>query len=124
MRQLMHHDHLDLSETHPGPVSAPQDELDDFAVVEVAADEFGVGFMFFEGGDGEMVRLHDGEALGGDGVEEGGGVGEVGLDVGWPGEGFDEGDERVRVGGGGVVEAEDVDWHCVVVGGGGWELRG
>lgn len=67
--------------------------------------------MFFEAGDGEVVAFHDREALGGDGTEEGVGVALFGRQGGGAGEGLDEGDQIVRVRGGGVVQAQDVDGH-------------
>ncbi len=82
-----------------------EDELDDFAGVEVAADEFGVGFVFFEGHDGQVGGGHDGFADGGDAGEEvfcegGGGSGK----------GLDEDDAVVRVALVGI-ETLDADGH-------------
>ena len=103
VRQLMHHDHLDLAKAHPAAVLATQHQLDDFAVVEISADEFVVGFVLLQRGDGEMVLLHEGEALGGNGAEEGVGVVVFGLEWGWTWKRLDEGDAVVGVGGRRVV---------------------
>ena len=56
-------------------------ELDDLTGVEIAADEFGIGFVFFERHDGEMSVCHDGVADGGDAFEEVKGMG--GGGAGW-----------------------------------------
>ena len=59
MRKLMHHDHLHAPEAQPAArMRRPEHQLDDFAGVEVAADELGVGLVLFEGRDGE-VRVGD-----------------------------------------------------------------
>lgn len=91
-----------------------KDQLYDFAVVEVAADEFAVGLVFFEGGDGEMGGCHDGFADGGDAGEKVLGVFGVGA---W--EGLDEDDAVVGVG---LVRVEALDaeghrgeWRCLSV---------
>ena len=103
MRQLMHHDHLNLSGTHPAAIPPPKHQLDDLAIIEVPPDELSVRFVFLERGDGEVMRLHDGEALRGDGAEKGIGVVVFGEE-GWRArERLDEGDAVVGVGGGGVV---------------------
>lgn len=71
MRQLMDHDHLHRAETKPVTCAGGfEDELNDFPGVEVAADKFGVGFVFFEGSDGEVGGDHYGFADGGDAGEE------------------------------------------------------
>jgi hypothetical protein len=111
MRQLMHHDHLDLPEAHPAPIPTTKYKLDNLTIVEVATDEFAVGFVFFESCDGEVVGLRDGEALGRDGAEEGVGVGLFCLEWWRAREGFDEGDVVVGMGGGGMIQAEDVYRH-------------
>lgn len=111
MRQLVHHHHLHAAEAEPVPVAVAgaEDELDDLAVVEVAADELGVGLVFLEGRDGEVVGGHDGLADGGNALEE-----VLGEGGGGAGEGLDEGDTGV-----GVlvasVETLDADGHreCV-----------
>lgn len=112
MGELMDHDHLDLAKTHPAAaVAAAEDELDDLAVVEVATDELAVGFVFFEAGDGEMVVLHDRQALRGDGAQEGVGMIVLCSKGGRTGQRFDEGDALVRVRRRRVVAAQDVDGH-------------
>lgn len=111
MCQLMHHDHLNLPEAHPAIITATEDKLDDFAVVEVPTNEFAVGLVLFEGCAGEVVVLHDREALRGNCVEEGVCVGIFSLETWRAGERFDERDPVIWVGGGGVVQAEDVDGH-------------
>lgn len=87
--ELVDHDHLDVSQGKPllgllAAVTAAQHELDDFAGVEVAAGEFGVGGVFFQGGDGEVVGFHEGVGDGCDALEvvfcEGGGGAWEGLD--------------------------------------------
>ncbi len=40
--ELMHHDHLHVVERQPVPGAGLEDQLDDFAGIEVAADKFGV----------------------------------------------------------------------------------
>lgn len=82
-----------------------EDKLDDFAVVEVAADEFAVGLVFFKGGDRKVGGGHDGLTDGGDAGEEVGGEGGGGA-----GEGLEEDDAVVGVGLVGV-EAENVEGH-------------
>jgi hypothetical protein len=98
MRQLMHHDHLNLPGTHPATILPPKHQLNNLAIVEVPPDKLAIGFVFFKGGNGKVVRLHDGETLRGDGTEEGVGVVVVGEE-GWrASEGLDEGDTIVGVG--------------------------
>lgn len=102
----MHHHHLHGAEPQPGAIALrSQHQLDDFAGVEVPPHEFPVGFVFFEGGDGEVVGFHDRVADCGDALEE-----VLGVGGGGAGEGFDEGDLRGGLWGGGV-EAEDVEGH-------------
>lgn len=92
VRELVHHDHLHGAEGQPvAGEGRAQDELDDFAGVEVAADEFGVGGMFLERHEGQVVRFHDRVADGCDAFEE---VLRVGVRGAW--ERFDEDDARVR----------------------------
>lgn len=73
MRELMHHNQLHGAERQPAARGGRrlQHQLDHHAAVEVAPDEFGVGGVFFEGGEGEVVRFHDRGADGGDAFEEG-----------------------------------------------------
>lgn len=107
MRQLMHHDHLHGLETQPvARAGCLEDELDDFAGVEVAAHEFAVGFVFFERHDGEVGGGHDGFTDGGDAGEE-----VLGEGGGGTGERLDEDDAVVGVGLVGV-EALDADGHA------------
>lgn len=89
MGQFMHHHHLHGPETQPGAIipGRSQHQLDDFAGVEVPADEFAVWFVFLERGDGEVVGFHYGVADCGDAFEE-----VLGVGGGGAGEGFDEGD--------------------------------
>ncbi len=83
----MHHDHLHVAERQPLLAGAGgfEHQLDDLAGVEVAADEFGVGGVLFEGHDGDVVGAHEGVDDGGDAGEEVVGKGFVGA-----AEGFDE----------------------------------
>lgn len=83
-----------------------QNQLDDFPGVEVAADEFRVGLVLFERGDGEVGGCHDGVADCGDAFEE-----VEGVRGGGAGEGFDEDDAGGGLWAGGV-EALDAEWHC------------
>lgn len=94
MGQLMHHDHLHGPEAQPVARGRGfEHELDDLAVVEVAADELAVGLVFLEAGDGEVGGGHDGLADGGD-----------------------AGEEVLREGGGGAREGLDEDYQVVGVG--------
>ena len=108
MRELVHHDHLHAPEAQPATARGGgfQDELDDFAGVEVAADELEVGFVLLERHDGEVRVRHDGVADCRDAFEEVEGVGGGGA-----GEGLDE-DYAGRGLGSGRVQALDADWHC------------
>jgi hypothetical protein len=118
VRQLMHHNHLDLPKAHPAAIPTTKYKLDNLAIVEVATNEFAVGFVFFEGCDGEVVGLRDREALGRNGAEEGVGMGLFCLE-GWRArEGFDEGDAVVGMGGWGMVQAKDVYRHLEY-----WKMR-
>lgn len=90
----------------PAAVAGAEDELDDLAIVEVAANELGVGLVFLEGHDGEVVGDHDGLADGGDALEE-----VLGEGGGGAGEGLDEGDTGVWVLVA-SVETLDADGHC------------
>lgn len=111
MRQLVHHDHLYGPKTEPlARARGFEDELDDFSSVEVAADEFRVGFVFFEGGDGEVGGCHDGFTYCGDAGEE-----VLGEGGGRAWERFDEYDAIVWVG---LVriEALDAEGHSCVLG--------
>ena len=83
--------------------------MDNFTVVEVAADEFAVRLVFLEGCDGEVVVCEDRVGDGGDAGEEGVGFGGVGS-----GQWFDE-DDAVRGGLVAGVEAEDVERHFCFV---------
>ena len=67
-----------------------QHQLDHLPGVEVAADEFAVRWEFFEGGDGEVMRLHYRVAHGSDAFKE---VLSVGGGEAW--EGLDEEDAGV-----------------------------
>lgn len=75
VRQFVHHDHLHHVERHPAPTLALEDQLDDLAIVEIAANELWIGFVFLQRGHREIVILHDGETLGGDRTQKS--VGEV-----------------------------------------------
>ena len=80
-------------------------ELDDFPGVEVAAHEFGIGLVFFQGHDRDMRICHDGFADGGEALEE-----VLGEDGGGARERLDEDDAVVGmflVG----IKALDADWH-------------
>lgn len=82
---------------------ASENKLDDLAIVEVATDKFGVGFVFLESSDGQVVFLHDWKALRCNGAkEEVCGLVVRGLSW-WSREGFDEDDTVIRVGGGSMV---------------------
>ena len=86
MRKLMHHNQLYAPETQPVTrVGRLENELDDLSSVEVAADEFGVGFVFFEGHYGEVISFHNGVTYRGDTFEE-----VLGEGAGGTWEGLDE----------------------------------
>lgn len=82
-----------------------QHKLYYFTSVEIAADKFGVGFMFFKRHDGEVVGFHDRVAYCCDALEK-----VLRVLLGGAGEGFDEdylgGWLRAR-----SVEALDADGH-------------
>lgn len=60
VRELMHHDHLNVLEGQPAAGGGGlEDELDDFTSVEITTDEFTVGREFFQGHDVEVVLAHD-----------------------------------------------------------------
>lgn len=60
-----------MSERQPLPrVRRPEDELDDFAGIEVTPDELEVRRVLFQRHDGDVVRFHDRVADCGDPLEE------------------------------------------------------
>ncbi|KAL9022405.1 MAG: hypothetical protein Q9180_008562, partial [Flavoplaca navasiana] len=82
-----------------------EDELDDFAGVEVTANKFRIGFVFFKGHDREVGGGHDGFADGSDAGQE-----VLGEGGGGAREGLDEDDAVIGVCLVGV-EALDTDGH-------------
>ena len=71
-------------------VGGLQHQLNHLTGVEVAADELGVGFVLFEGHDGEMMGFHYGGADGSDALEE-----ILGMSRAWAGQWFDKDYARV-----------------------------
>lgn len=80
-------------------------QLNDFAGVEIAANEFGIRLVLLERHDGEVGVRHYGVAYRGDAFQKVEGVGGGGA-----GQGLDEDYARggLRAGG---VEALNADWH-------------
>ena len=93
VRQLMHHDHLDIGKRQPGTTGAAQHELDHFASVEVATNKFAIGGEFLEGHDADVVHAHDRQTLSCDALKKDLRKGFVGRF-----ERFDEDDVRVGLG--------------------------
>ena len=82
-----------------------KDQLYDFSRIEITANEFWIGLMFFEGHNGEMVRFHDGVTYCGDTFEEILSIGRGGAR-----QRFDENDLRGRLGSRGI-DTLDSDRH-------------
>ena len=60
MTQLVHHHHLYVLEREPvAGIRRFENQLDDFAGVEVASHKLEVGRVLFKCHDGEMVGFHD-----------------------------------------------------------------
>ena len=68
--QLMHHHHLHELEAQPTALLVLQDELNDFARVEVSAEELIVWRELLQRHHGDVILFHDRVALSRDAIEE------------------------------------------------------